>query len=75
MSADESTSADLSALRYEQILERLEATIARMADGTVGIEEAAALYEQAGQLHAAASDRLERLRARIESLTDGEPAS
>jgi exodeoxyribonuclease VII small subunit len=58
-------------LRYEQIVERLEATIARMADGTVGIEEAAALYEEAGKLHAAATDRLDALRARIESLTEG----
>lgn len=66
---------DLSGLRYEQIVERLEATITRMADGTVGIEEAAALYEEAGRLHAAASDRLERLRSRIESLTEGEPLS
>ena len=66
------TKDDLSDLRYEQIVERLESTIARMADGTVGIEEAAALYEEAGRLHAAANDRLERLRARIESLTEGE---
>lgn len=67
MSAD-----DLKQMRYEQIVEKLEATIARMADGTVGIEEAAALYEEAGRLHAAASERLDRLRARIESLTEGE---
>ena len=58
-------------LRYEQIVEQLEATIARMADGTVGIEEAAALYEEAGRLHDAATQRLDALRARIESLTEG----
>ena len=66
------SSEEVDGLRYEQIVERLEATIATMADGTVGIEEAAALYEEAGRLHAAASERLERLRARIESLTEGE---
>ena len=66
---------DLDGLRYEQIVERLEATIARMADGTIGIEEAAALYEEAGRLHAVATDRLERLRARIEALTDDEPTN
>ena len=65
MSAEE-----LKDLRYEQIVERLEATIARMADGTVGIEEAAALFEEAGRLHTAATERLEALRARIESLTE-----
>ncbi len=65
------TGDEMGELRYEQIVERLEATIARMADGTLGIEEAAALYEEAGKLHAAAADRLEKLRARSESLTDG----
>lgn len=65
------TAEDLNGLRYEQLVERLEATISRMADGTIGIEEAAALYEEAGKLHEAASARLEALRARIESLTEG----
>lgn len=63
-------SEDVAALRYEQIVERLEATIAKMADGSVGIEEAAALYEEAGRLHAAAAERLENLRARLETLTE-----
>lgn len=68
-------SEDLTRLRYEELVERLEATISRMADGTVGIEEAASLYEEAGRLHAAATERLENLRVRIESLTDPEPTS
>ena len=65
------SSGEFKDLRYEQIVEQLEATIARMADGTVGIEEAAALYEEAGKLHAAATERLDSLRVRIESLTEG----
>lgn len=69
------TEEKLDDVRYEQLIEKLEATIARMADGSIGIEEAAALYEEAGKLHDAASARLERLRARIETLTENEATS
>jgi exonuclease VII small subunit len=39
-----------------------------MASGAIGIEEAAALYEEAGALHAAAAERLERVQRRIDEL-------
>jgi exodeoxyribonuclease VII small subunit len=59
---------DLAALTYEQLLEALEGLVHRMAAGDIGIEEVADLYERAGRLHAEASARLERVRARIEGL-------
>lgn len=62
-------------LSYEQLVEALEATISRMADGSIGIEEAADLYERAGRLHAAASERLARIQARIDQLTEHAPAT
>jgi exodeoxyribonuclease VII small subunit len=55
-------------LTYEQIVEKLEAVTAELASGTAGIEAAADLFEQAKQLHAAASERLEQVRKRLEAL-------
>ena len=54
---------------FEQLVDELEATIARMAGGTLGIEEVTALYERAGVLHAQATERLDAISGRIEKLT------
>lgn len=56
-------------LTYEQIVEKLETITAQLANGNAGIEAAADLFEQAQQLHAAASARLEQVRKRLEALT------
>ena len=61
-------SDSLSELTFEQLLAALEELTERMAAGDIGIEEAASLYERAGELHAAASARLAAVQARIESL-------
>ncbi|HVV36366.1 MAG TPA: exodeoxyribonuclease VII small subunit [Acidimicrobiales bacterium] len=61
-------------LTYEQIVERLEAVTAELASGTAGIEAAADLFEQAKQLHAAASARLEQVRQRLEALAPSDEA-
>ena len=55
-------------MRFEELLAELERVTKQMASGEIGIEEAAALYERAGELHAAATDRLARVQARIEQL-------
>jgi exodeoxyribonuclease VII small subunit len=59
---------DYGSQSYEQLVERLENITRRMASGDIGIEEATDLYEEAGRLHAAASERLARIQARIEAL-------
>jgi exodeoxyribonuclease VII small subunit len=59
-------------LTYEQIVEKLEAVTAQLASGTAGIEAAADLFEQAQQLHAAASERLDQVRKRLEALAPDE---
>jgi exodeoxyribonuclease VII small subunit len=59
---------DLTAMTFEQLLEALEDLTRRMASGGTGIEEAAALYEEAAALHAAATERLERVQRRIDEL-------
>ena len=55
-------------LTYEQIVEKLEAVTAQLANGNAGIEAAADLFEQAQQLHAAASARLDQVRKRLDAL-------
>ncbi len=64
---------DLSTLSFEQLVDRLEALTAELADGGLGIERAAEFYEQAQRLHAAAGARLEAVVRRIDGL--GPPAS
>jgi exodeoxyribonuclease VII small subunit len=61
------TVEDLSALTFEQLLERLEGITRRMAAGDIGIEAVTDLYEEAGRLHAEATERLERVRRRLEA--------
>jgi len=59
---------DLSVLSFEQLVDRLEALTAELADGGLGIERAAEFYEQAQRLHAAAAARLEAVVRRIDGL-------
>jgi exodeoxyribonuclease VII small subunit len=63
---------DPSTMTFEQLVEELEATVARMAGGNLGIEEVTDLYERAGTLHALATERLAAISARIEKLTTPE---
>jgi exodeoxyribonuclease VII small subunit len=71
MTAGNNGAADerLASMTFEQIVEELEATIARMAGGNLGIEEVTDLYERAGQLHRLAEQRLAAIAARIAKLT------
>lgn len=61
--------SDLDALTYEELVAELESLTAQMAAGDIGIEAAAELYERAGVLHAAASERLAKVQERIDKLT------
>ena len=61
-------SFDLDGMTFEQLVAALEQLTERMAAGDIGIEEAASLYERAGELHAAAVARLAAVQARIEKL-------
>ena len=63
---------DVETLTFEQLLDELERTIDRMANGALGIEEVTDLYERAGKLHDAAARRLASVQERIESLTKRE---
>ena len=60
---------DLDGRTFEELVDELERTIDQMAGGALGIEEVTDLYERAGELHAAATERLARIQERIEKLT------
>ena len=61
-------STPYEAMTYEQLVDALEQLTRRMADGQVGIEEAAELYEQARHLESLARERLDRVQRRIDAL-------
>ncbi len=63
---------DLGRLSFEELVERLEALAAELADGGLGIERAADAYERAQRLHAAATARLDAVVRRIEALPQDE---
>ena len=60
--------AALDALSFEELVDRLEEITAQLADGGIGIERAADLYERAQRLHATAAARLEAVARRIDLL-------
>lgn len=53
---------------FEELMAELEDVTARLAAGDLGIEAATDLYERAERLHALATERLERVKARVEGL-------
>ena len=55
----------LESMTFEQLLSALEFVTTRLANGELGIEGAAELYEQAEILYAAAQQRLAAVEARI----------
>ena len=69
---DVSGGDDVDALSFEELVERLEAVAAELADGGLGIERAADAYERAQRLHAAATARLDAVVRRIDALSPGE---
>jgi exodeoxyribonuclease VII small subunit len=57
---------------FEELMAELDTITAQLAGGDLGIEAAADLYERAEKLHALATARLARVKARVEKL--GPPA-
>jgi exodeoxyribonuclease VII small subunit len=55
----------VGSLTFEELLTALERVTASLANGELGIEAAAELYEQAEILYAAAHERLVAVEARI----------
>jgi exodeoxyribonuclease VII small subunit len=71
-SAKDEPGQDLGKLSYEQLVELLETLTRQMSSGEVGIEEAADLYERASAVHREASERLAKVRERVERIREAE---
>ena len=65
----------LAGRTFEELVGELEQVARAMDAPELGIEEAADLYERAGALHRAASDRLAQVQARLESLRQQDPGA
>ena len=61
-------SADTSTASFEDLLARLESTIAKLADGTAPLDELVDAHQRAAGLLAEAESRLEALKARADVL-------
>ncbi len=62
------TSAESSDATFDDVLVRLESTIAKLADGTAPLEELVAAHQRAAGLLAEAEKRLEALKANADRL-------
>lgn len=71
---DKGVPGDPDKMSFEELVAALEALTDRLASGQIGIEEAADLFERAERLHGLARQRLERVQARIDSVTGGSTA-
>ena len=60
----------LGDLSFEEILEELESVTRQIESREIGIETATDLYERAGLLHTAATNRLASVEARIKAIDD-----
>jgi exodeoxyribonuclease VII small subunit len=61
-------SADPSTASFENLLARLESTIAKLADGTAPLDELVDAHQRAAGLLSEAESRLEALKARADVL-------
>ena len=64
--------AETAGATVDDLLDRLEAALHRLADPTAPLDRAVADYEEAGRLLAAARARLEAARRRVAELGAGE---
>ena len=67
-----STPVDLDSMTFEQLLDELESVTRQIESREIGIEAATDLYERAGLLHVAATQRLARVEDRIRSIDDAQ---
>jgi exodeoxyribonuclease VII small subunit len=70
------TAPDLTGVSFEKALSELEAIVARLERGDVGLEESITIYERGEALKKHCEALLKRAEARIEKITlgaDGRP--
>ncbi len=65
---------NLDGYKYEELVELLEDLTRKMSSREVGIEEATRLYSRAKIVHANALDRLDKIKATLDSLDTSQPS-
>ena len=60
--------------RFEELLERLRATVEKLESGQLSLEDSLRVYEEGVRLHRQCNERLDAADRRIERLLEGEAA-
>jgi exodeoxyribonuclease VII small subunit len=68
MAAEHKASKPIKNLRFEEAMERLDAIVAAMETGQIGLEESLAKYEEATQLAARCREILDQAEQRIQKI-------
>ena len=71
MAKDNSNTADVAALSFEQALKQLEEIVGRLEKGQVDLEDSIAIYERGTALKAHCEAKLRDAEARIEKIVIG----
>ncbi|HEV8323969.1 MAG TPA: exodeoxyribonuclease VII small subunit [Myxococcota bacterium] len=58
--------------RFEDLLERLRATVEKLESGQLSLEDSLRVYEEGVRLHRQCNERLDAADRRIERLLDGD---
>ena len=72
----DATHADIDSMTFETALAELEAIVAKLENGKIGLEESIGIYERGERLKAHCEKMLKDAEARIEKITlraDGSP--
>jgi exodeoxyribonuclease VII small subunit len=68
MAAEHKAGKQVKALRFEDAMERLDAIVAAMESGQIGLEDSLARYEEAMQLAARCREILDQAEQRIQKI-------
>ncbi len=68
MAARQDAGKPIKSLRFEEAMERLDAIVAAMESGQIGLEESLARYEEATQLAARCRQILDQAEQRIQKI-------
>ena len=68
MAAEHKAGKQIKTLRFEEAMERLDAIVAAMESGQIGLEDSLAKYEEAMQLAARCREILDQAEQRIQKI-------
>ncbi len=75
MSKQETVSADIRKMTFEQALAELEAIVTQLETGDVALEQSIEMYQRGSQLRIFCEEKLNDAQAKIEKITAGGQAT